>query len=636
MVAPGSEGAAFQVAEEVWREWSRAKDDAQRRAEMQELVQMAADEFRQQVEAIVGEVAAGQPAEVRQDVSAYLEQVTARARRLRQPQLGQEPGVAATSPPKQACDLMPLLSDRSRDLSAPEVPAPQAQTGEWLSPFRPRVTLRITRGHGAGEETVCTEPAILLFGRANDCVPRLPQEGHDMVSRHHCLVEINPPDVRIRDLGSRHGTFINGTLIGKRSEGTDPAPGQESPEHDLMDGTEVRLTDEGQLAFLVRVHVPAQCSVCGAAIPEEEKPACAHLSGGYLCSRCQKSGKPMTAMIRACGQCGKEVTAERGANRPGLLVCAACRANTQATARNLAAQAQAGNPDLRVLQGYSLLEELGRGGMGAVYLARHKATGQTAAIKLMLPKIATDGLAVELFQREIRNTMALRHRHVVRLLDHGFAQGTFFLVLEYCDGGSVERLMEERGGKLAVDEAAEIILQALEGLEYAHQADIPFVRQKDGGYAPGRGLVHRDLKPANLFLTGRGSGRLVKIGDYGLAKAFDEIGLSGGTRTGDVSGTWEFMCRHQVIDYKAARPKVDVWALAATLYNLLTGYLPRHFPEGRDPWLTVLESDPVPILQRNPGLPRKLAELIDHALREEPDLAFQTATEFKHALENVL
>src|SRR5262249_62098035 len=97
------------------------------------------------------------------------------------------------------------------------------------------------------------------------------------------------------------------------------------------------------------------------------------------------------------------------------------------------------------------------------------------------------------------------------------------------------------------------------------------------GFGPGKGLVHRDIKPANLFLTGWGSGRLVKVGDFGLAKAFAESGLSGGTRTGDVGGTYEFMCRQQVAYYKDAGPEVDVWSLAASLYYLLTGQTPRDF-----------------------------------------------------------
>ncbi len=111
-----------------------------------------------------------------------------------------------------------------------------------------------------------------------------------------------------------------------------------------------------------------------------------------------------------------------------------------------------------------ILEELGSGSMGAVYLARHQRSGDAAAIKLMLPKVAADEEAIALFQREIRNTMSLNHRNVVRLLDHGFARGAFFMVLEYCDAGTVEELRVQRGGELPVDDAVEIALQALEGL----------------------------------------------------------------------------------------------------------------------------------------------------------------------------
>ena len=175
----------------------------------------------------------------------------------------------------------------------------------------------------------------------------------------------------------------------------------------------------------------------------------------------------------------------------------------------------------------------------------------------------------------------------------------------------------------------------MEGLDYAHHADIPNVKQKGGGFAPGTGLVHRDLKPANLFLSGWGSGRIVKVGDYGLAKAFEETALTGGTRTGEAAGTWQFMCRQQVASYKDAGPAVDVWSLVASLYFMLTGQTPRDFPAEQDPWLAVLENEPMPILRRNPRLPAKLAALIDRALRESPEMAFQSAVEFQRALVDV-
>src|SRR5262249_20373052 len=156
---------------------------------------------------------------------------------------------------------------------------------------------------------------------------------------------------------------------------------------------------------------------------------------------------------------------------------------------------------------------------------------------------------------------------------------------------------------LPPSEAVALVVQALDGLEYAHQAPIPFVRLDDGGYLPGHGLVHRDVKPSNLFLSGSGAERVVQVGDFGLSKAFDDAGLSGLTRTGVTMGTPEFLPRQQVVEFKYAKPEVDVWAAAATLYYLLTGAYPRDFPRGVDRWLAVLQSAAVPIRRRNPSVP---------------------------------
>jgi serine/threonine protein kinase len=236
----------------------------------------------------------------------------------------------------------------------------------------------------------------------------------------------------------------------------------------------------------------------------------------------------------------------------------------------------------------------------------------------------------------MENTQVLRHPHIVRLDDAGYWEGTFFLTLEYCDGGSVDGLMRSRGGPLPVSEAVPIVLQCLDGMDYAHQAELPRVPLADGRFGQGRGLVHRDLKPANLFLCGSGPGRVAKVGDFGLAKAFDLAGLSGQTSTGSGGGTPAFMPRQQVINFKYARPDVDLWALAASLYYMLTGVYPRDFPPGKDPCQHVVESRAMPIRQRDPAIPRRLADVLDHALLDQPTIPFQSAAEFKRALSQAL
>jgi eukaryotic-like serine/threonine-protein kinase len=275
--------------------------------------------------------------------------------------------------------------------------------------------------------------------------------------------------------------------------------------------------------------------------------------------------------------------------------------------------------------------------MGAVCLARHEKTGEQVALKVMLPQVALEARAREAFERETENTKALKHRHVVELRHSGCCNGTFFFSLEFCDGGSVDKLMEECGGTLSINEAGPIILQALEGLDYAHHAEIPNVKLKDGTYSRGCGLVHRDIKPDNLFLSGSGSARITKVADYGLAKAFDFAGLSGNTRTGAiVMGSLGFMPRQQVVNFRYAKPEVDVWAIAASLYYMLTGFYPRKFVSGKDPWQTILQTSAVPIRKRLSSIPKKLAEVIDQALIDQPAIHFKTAAELRQALERVL
>ena len=269
-------------------------------------------------------------------------------------------------------------------------------------------------------------------------------------------------------------------------------------------------------------------------------------------------------------------------------------------------------------------------------MARREKTGQQVALKVMLPQVAADQDATEKFLRETENTKALRHTNVVQLHDAGCSQGTFFFTMEFCDGGSVDALMAKRGGCLTVDEAMPMVLQALDGLEYAHHAEIPCVKLKDGTIGKGQGLVHRDISPHNLFLRGAGSSRIAKVGDYGLSKAFDQAGLSGQTATGSAAGKPWFMPRQQAVMFKYAKPEVDVWAVAASLYNMLTACFPRDFPQGKDPWHVVLETSAVPIRKRSPSIPKRLAEVIDAALVDRPKIQFTSAAELKRALEGAI
>ena len=461
------------------------------------------------------------------------------------------------------------------------------------------VTLSVTEGQLRGQEFVFDERTTCILGKVEGCHPRLPRDAdHQMVSRHHCLFDINPPDIRVRDFGSLNGTWVNGAVIGRREKGMTAEQGSQMAfsEHDLKDGDELRL---GKTVLRVKVFVPTHCSECSAEISEEEKARAEWSSGVFRCETCQKTVTrtvlPVFHKAKICVQCRCDVSAEMGVGRSGEFVCAACQKNPLALARMLLELAKAGNQNLHAIQGYTLLKEIGRGGMGAVYLARNDKTNEQVALKVMLPRVAANEKAKQTFLREAENTQALHHPNVVELRDVGCFQGTFYFTLGFCDGGSVDQLVKQQGGRLSIEEATQITLQALDGLEYAHNAELPQVRLSDGTFGRGQGLVHRDLKPHNLFLSGSGRARRAMVGDFGLAKAFDLAGLSGQTCTGALGGTPVFMPRRQVENFKYAKPDIDVWAMAATLYFMLTGQFTRDFPKGKEPFNIILSTNAVPI-----------------------------------------
>lgn len=339
--------------------------------------------------------------------------------------------------------------------------------------------------------------------------------------------------------------------------------------------------------------------------------------------------------LRVCVRCGADHSTESDEHPLGERVCLSCRADQSKLVKSLLAAANEGDKALLAIQGYEIIKELGQGGMGAVYLARHFRTGKLVALKIMIPERPADEYAKESFLREAENTRALRHPNVIQLQDWGFSGGVFFFTLEYCNRGSVASLIHERGGKLSVPEAIGITFQALDGLEYAHSCHIPYVKLKDGGFGTGRGLVHRDLKPANLLLSDSTGVIVAKVGDFGLAKAFEMAGLSGQTLTDQCAGSLGFMSRHQIVNFKYARPAVDVWAMAASLYYMITGQTPRDFPAGVDRVRVVLESDPVPLRNRDSSIDPRLAEIVDLAL-DESNCHFKSAADLKSALQNAL
>ena len=456
-----------------------------------------------------------------------------------------------------------------------------------------KIRLKFVAGARKGQEFTFDSHDTFLFGRDPECHIRLPRD--KLVSRHHFLLEANPPDVRLRDLGSLNGTYVNGIKYGGRGEGGDTKvalrhlayQAGEGDFIDLSDGDEIQV---GKTVILVGVEMP------GVTQPQ---PVC-------------------------CQKCGRDVTPEAGTGRRGDYICAACRQQVQDDPSALLAALfkQAVEPITSELNlpDYEVERKLGEGGMGAVYLVRHRSNGQRSALKVMLAKIAVDELARKHFAREIEITRSLEHKNIVRFLGFGSTGGIFYFFMEFCDGGSVADLMNHHGGKVPLAEGVPIIVQSLEGLAYMH----------------GRNLVHRDIKPQNILLHGSAHDQVAKIADYGLAKDFSLAGFSGHTVTGTFGGSFYYIPREQIFEFKYINPSGDVWSTGATFYHMLTGQLPRQFVRGQDPLEAILQGPIIPIRQRDSSIPVSIAEVIDCSLNNSPADRYQNAGEMLLALRKAL
>jgi tetratricopeptide (TPR) repeat protein len=255
----------------------------------------------------------------------------------------------------------------------------------------------------------------------------------------------------------------------------------------------------------------------------------------------------------------------------------------------------------RLLGGYELLEEVGRGGMGVVYKARQASLNRLVALKMVLAGSHAGPDALARFLHEAEIIARLRHPHVVQVYDYGSHDGTPYFSLEYLEGGSLaDRL---KGQPQPPAPAAQMVLTLARAVQAAHE----------------QGVVHRDLKPANVLLAADGTPKVV---DFGLAKR----GASGQTATGQVLGTPSYMAPEQAGGQsKEVGPAADVYALGAILYELLTGRPPFQGATTWDTLQLVVGADPVPVRRLQPQVPRDLETVCLKCLEKEPARRYASA-----------
>ncbi len=257
---------------------------------------------------------------------------------------------------------------------------------------------------------------------------------------------------------------------------------------------------------------------------------------------------------------------------------------------------------------YRVYDEVGAGGFATVYLGRNLETNEIVAIKVLGEQHTREPRYVERFRREAGMAERLRHPNIVRVLDHGVEDGMHFLVMEFVEGLTLDRIIA-RKGRLSVEEVLSYVDQACAGLQAACEA----------------GVVHRDIKPANLMITPGGT---VKIMDFGIARLETMSGL---TQSGVFLGTPRYISPEMAMGV-SADIRSDLYGLGLLIYEMLAGKPPF---DAENPWAVLrqqIEDQPMPLGEIRPDVPAWLSAVISRAVAKDPAKRFQTPAGMQAAL----
>lgn len=272
---------------------------------------------------------------------------------------------------------------------------------------------------------------------------------------------------------------------------------------------------------------------------------------------------------------------------------------------------------------YKVVEEVGRGGMSAVYKGIHELMDRTVAIKVLLPQLVSDQISIKRFQQEAQAASHLQHPNVITVYDYGFvASGQPYLVMDFLEGESLADIIR-RDKQVPVKRMIPIFMQACEALEHAHQ----------------KGVIHRDLKSSNIMLIDfEGKKDFVKVVDFGIAKLMPSSGKQSQnlTQTGEVFGSPIYMspeqCMAQSLDARS-----DIYSMGAMMYESLTGQPPLMGNSIIDTMQMHMSTPPKPFRESRPDLdiPEALERVVLKALAKKPEQRYQSMQELRDAMEGV-
>ncbi|MHC4660699.1 MAG: protein kinase domain-containing protein [Planctomycetota bacterium] len=269
----------------------------------------------------------------------------------------------------------------------------------------------------------------------------------------------------------------------------------------------------------------------------------------------------------------------------------------------------------RVLGSYRLIERLGAGGMGTVYLGEHIRDKKQYAIKVLSSTAVSNPAFLERFYREGRAGEVLNHPNIVKIYETTRNEQYHYMVMEYVKGENLEEKIE-REKRLAVELAIDIARQVSSALTHAYDNQI----------------IHRDIKPENIVLTKSG---LCKVTDFGLVKLLDSSTHMALTQTGEGMGTLAYLPPEQIWDAKNADTRADIYGLGASLYHLLCGKPPFDADFLSDFFKKIREEEPKPPMEVNPSINPKFNRVLLTMLAKDPANRYQTPHDVVKAMEEV-
>ena len=352
-----------------------------------------------------------------------------------------------------------------------------------------------------------------------------------LLSRQHCLVEFTPQQIKVIDLKSRNGTYVNGVRIEEKVIAlTDKI---KVGKHTI----ELSSVDQGS-TFLESVI--GSCVQCGRKISEQDIRNMKAVKHGpnLFCEVCLNAGIELTPVSKSQPITRSDIPIVRPKDARGVSIATIADFSAPSSIEPIRKEAPKpvlppGTP-LRIGH-YEVLEVLGEGGMGFVYKAKHAFLETIVAIKVIKEELASQPDILKRFLQEAKVGIALDHPNIVRIHDAGESEGVFFISMEFFEGKDLAGVVKENG-PLPYKQALKLSLQMANALSYAHK----------------QGVIHRDVKPSNILLNTQGQ---VKLVDFGLAKAWQKAGAHQLTASGQMLGTIQYISPEQLESSRTVDPR---------------------------------------------------------------------------------